>query len=612
MTMSLENAWAVWLLAFLPAAAALALIGWRRQRAALATLGEATALQRHARISWPRRRWKTALFLAGLAVLIVGMAGPRWGRDPGAELALAGRDIVIVLDQSRSMLAEQPNRQERARRALADLADALERHAGHRLALVIFAAQPKLLFPLTGDLDHFRAVLDKLDADNLPADMRPNPDTGPTSGTRIGAALTLAVEAHDPRFAGAQDILLLSDGDDPGDDDEWARGLHAARQHNIPVHVVGVGDPDSAWPIPFRDGMLRHGNTIVKTLLQEKPLREIASRTEGTYIAARTQAVPLGRWFREVIAARQGNATRQADDAAQLRLLRPRYGWFLAAALLLIAVGMSIPERKGASIGPRRWTRTAAAGLFLVLVSAAGTDVDDLVRRGNAAYDRKDYESALLLFTQAEEPTTDPGLIAFNKGAALFRLERFREAELHFRRCLQDAEAPSSRLARAWYDLGNCLVKQAGGDDVKALETALGCFRECDKLGGADDSLRGDARHNFEIARLLWLEARAKTPQKGERPDPHETKNGAEPPPKKPKKEDKSAEKNGDDPGTAKEQKKLAALGKLLVLPDADRLLPLSPEDTMSFLERTRARVLQERSEYRRQAVMPSEKVKDW
>ncbi|MBM4072579.1 MAG: VWA domain-containing protein [Planctomycetes bacterium] len=606
MMMSLDHAWALWLLALLPAAVVLALHAFRRQRAALTLLGDAVRLQALARIGWPARRWKAALFIAGLALLVAGSAGPRWGDDPDAELALAGRDIVVVVDQSRSMLAEQPSRQERARRALDDLADALQRSGGHRLALVIFAAQPKLLFPLTSDLDHFRAVVDKLDADNLPADMRPDADRGPTSGTRIGAALTLAVEAHDPRFAGAQDILLLSDGDDPGDDGEWARGLHAARRQKIPVHVVGLGDPDTSWPIPFRGGRLRHGDKVVTTRLHEKPLEEIASRTDGTYISARTQVLPLGRWFRDVIASRQGSP-RHTDDATSLRLLRPRYGWFLAGALVLIAVSMLLPERKGARLVSLRWTKAATAALVLILVSAAKDDVDDLVRRAAAAYDGKDYDTAVALLTQAEEHTVDPGLIAFNKGAALFRLGRYREAELHFRRCLQDTEAPLPRLARAWYDLGNCLVKQAGVDDVKSLETALGCYRECDRTAGDDVNLRADARHNFEIARLLWLTARTKSQQKNERPEPHETTNDT-PPPKK----DKSTEKNGDDPGLSKEKNKLAALGKLSVLPDVDHLTPLSPQDTMSFLERTRARVLQERRDFRRQGAMPSDRVKDW
>src|SRR5262245_43565913 len=88
--------------------------------------------------------------------------------------------------------------------------------------------------------------------------------------------------------------------------------------------------------------------------------------------------------------------------------------------------------------------------LALTLVSAApGPDVEDLVRQGNEAFAQKDYAAAVKFYEQAEERTPDPGLVAFNKAAALFRLERYREAELSYQRCLEDGEAPETRRARA-------------------------------------------------------------------------------------------------------------------------------------------------------------------
>jgi tetratricopeptide (TPR) repeat protein len=260
----------------------------------------------------------------------------------------------------------------------------------------------------------------------------------------------------------------------------------------------------------------------------------------------------------------------------------------------------------------------------LVLVAASFAEIDDFIRRGNATFASNDYQAALQWYTRAEEQTTDPGLVAFNKAAALYRLERFREAELHYRRCLEDAVAPPARRARAWYDLGNCLVKQASTSDVKALEVALDCYREAVRLAGIENDLAADVRHNFELARLLWLEARAKAAKTPERPQFPEPKNGsakaskttqngtAKADGKPDKSDDKGTEKNGDGEMSSKDRKKIAALGKLLVLPDEDRLVALSPEDTVSFLERARQRVLRERREYRQQAAPVSDQVKDW
>src|SRR5207237_2309864 len=139
----------------------------------------------------------TARVLA-LLVLVVGIAGPQWGRDWDQSTA-PGRDLVVVVDLSRSMLAQDvlPNRLERAKKALEDLSQAVQQRGGHRLALVGFAARARVICPLTHDYDHFRAALAELDAANPHPDLRPSAAEA-VSGTRIGLALATAVEVHDP------------------------------------------------------------------------------------------------------------------------------------------------------------------------------------------------------------------------------------------------------------------------------------------------------------------------------------------------------------------------------------------------------------------------------
>src|SRR5262249_46919984 len=116
----------LWLLAMLPVVASLALFARRHKRRALAPLGKPPAprLRGSGRWFWLRRTCLTA----GIALLALGVAGPRWGRGeepPGVP----GRDLVVVLDLSRSMLAEDvlPNRLGRARQALLDLSRAAQR-----------------------------------------------------------------------------------------------------------------------------------------------------------------------------------------------------------------------------------------------------------------------------------------------------------------------------------------------------------------------------------------------------------------------------------------------------------------------------------------------------
>jgi Ca-activated chloride channel family protein len=338
---------ALLLLAVLPV---LAIAGWfarRRRRRGLLLLGRLPALAAvssvHPFLRWLRGTCRTT----GLTFMVFAIAGPQWGREP-EEATMPGRDLVVVLDLSRSMLADDvlghsaPNRLGRAKDALTDLINTVQWRGGHRVALVVFAARPRLACPLTHDYDHFRDALAQLDPD----DPRIGPGGRPedqVSGTRIGEALRLAVNVNDPTADDLPDhrytdVLLLSDGDDPVADADWERGVAAARQARLPVYTVGIGDPEHGGRIPYRKSYLEYDGKIVWTRLQEKPLEEIARRTGGVYVPARTQEVALGRLFLERIEPK----SQREDDADVVPRYQQHYADFLGPAVLLLAGEMGL------------------------------------------------------------------------------------------------------------------------------------------------------------------------------------------------------------------------------------------------------------------------------
>src|SRR5207237_98195 len=130
---------------------------------------------------------------------------------------------------------------------------------------------------------------------------------------------------------------------------------------------------------------------------------------------------------------------------------------------------------------------------------------DDLLRRANAAFERGEYDRAVALYERLEDRTADPGQVAFNEAAALYKLGRHRDAEHHYRRALEDAVGP--RRSAALFGLGNSLVQQESLG-APALAEAVRRYEECLALGG-DEPAPDDVRHNLELARLLWLQARA-------------------------------------------------------------------------------------------------------
>jgi Ca-activated chloride channel homolog len=316
------------LIALFPALLLAALFLWRRRRRDVAeALGEPALVRRLAGTdlhAFPRAR--AALLLPAAALLGVAAAGPRWGvaADPGA----ARGDVVLVLDASNSMLAEdvRPNRLEREREAARALVQRLD---GSRVGLVAFGGTGHVLSPLTGDASALHLYLDAL-----------SPDIVNQSGTSLYSALRQALALLGPAGAdGAApgSIVLVSDGEALDPPRLVELSLRDAVKNGVPIHTVGVGTAAGA-PVPDvdeatgrRTGFKREpdGRQAVSRM-DAATLQQIARETGGTYTAA-PDAQALAALA--AAAARGGRAARGRGDS----LPDNRYEWFLGIALLLIA-----------------------------------------------------------------------------------------------------------------------------------------------------------------------------------------------------------------------------------------------------------------------------------
>lgn len=610
--------WLLVLLAVLPALAWLAAWSWHKRRTLVARLGPSSVIA--AQTVRPNGRWRIALgWTAGLSLLVIAAAGPQWGKGPSA--IQPGRDVVVVLDLSKSMLAQDalPSRLGKAKEGLREFVDAVQARGGHRLALVAFAGKASVVVPLTQDYDHFRSKLAELSADPPPASVRGEA----VSGTRIGAGLRMAVGLLDERHRGAQEIILVSDGDDPVHDDEWRLGLAAAREAGVPVDVVGVGDPDHDSPIMTANGRLKFQGREVTSRLHESMLREIASKTGGTFVAAHLGSVGLDALFRDRI---EFAPTREAI-ANTLPQPIGRQLLFLVLALLSI-VGAMVPLSLRAAARNcarnvttviRRICRTAAVAVSIVLVSA--TPQSDWLRRGNDALSRGQPDVALVEYARAAQRTNDPGEVAFNEGVALYRLGRYRDAELHFRRALSDAQG--ARRVRALYNLGSALLQESQGRLKAPLRNAVEVFEQARGELRIIDPLADDIRHNLELAKRLLAGARdPNQDQPDEPPDSHRPPQsqpgGAEQPDQNLIGRQPSASQidpsgrpqprgklDGDNVRQQTDRPPPPGKGNLPPLPDEDALSPLSLEDTQAHLQRAAERIESERKAKLQSSVRP-------
>jgi len=343
--------------ASLLAAAALAgllALAWLRRRRGLRRLADAPTAGPLLLVSRGRRAVKAALFLAAVGLLAVALLGPQWGQfiDESPQAPSHGRDVLILLDVSRSMLAEDvaPSRLARAKADVRDLAVSLERQGGYRVGLIAFADRATLLCPLTTDYRCFHEELSRASLETL----RLRGDVGGDEGTAIGLALHRAALAVNKQAAPYTDLILISDGGDMEEDTLAA--ADELKTLGIPVNAIGLGDPVHMALIPVvgRDGRRNHlefKGELVRTKLEEEVLRGITERTGGQYVAAGTGFVELDRWFGALVA---GKAVRELQSSGRSPTFVHRFQVFLLPAVLLLLLEALLHDARPAPAAPGR------------------------------------------------------------------------------------------------------------------------------------------------------------------------------------------------------------------------------------------------------------------
>ncbi len=344
----------------------------RRRRAAAAThpkILRAEAGQRSLRLTGAStaapgrgraRRW----LAAGLALAIVALARPQWGRID-EPVFNQSREIVLAIDLSRSMLTPDvaPSRLERAKLLIQSLLDRLQ---GERVGLAVFSGTAFLQSPLSADYEILREFLPAL-----------KPDFMPEGGTDYGALLDTAAAAFGDSTAD-RFLIILSDGG--ATDDDWRSHLGKLKAKGIRVIGLGVGTSAGALIPDGSGGLVKDDRgAAVLARLESETLRELADKTGGVYRDA-SEWVDLAGLLRATVdAGRKGKFTEKNN----VRLVE-RYQWALAPALLclLLSFWREFPVRprpRNLQLGPEEESENprglpgAAVLTLLLLAAGAGT-----------------------------------------------------------------------------------------------------------------------------------------------------------------------------------------------------------------------------------------------
>lgn len=306
--------------------AALWYAAWRRRRELEALFADPGAARAALKLSPAARALRIVFLCAAMLAAAVAAARPYWKSHP-QTVSERGRDIVVVFDVSRSMLAQDlpPSRLEHAKFLLRQLA---QKFPGDRLALVAFAGEAYAACPLTADPVAFDEYVDEL-----------TPDLVQRGGTDLEKALREALKCL-KGAAGTQAVVLLTDGDELTG--SGRRTIDEFKRRGIPVCVVGLGDPAAATPLPDEAGALRRDakGKLITSRLNEPELRRLAEETGGVYVrstVADTGADAVAAQLARLTAAEHGERTRELPEE--------RFDWFVALAAALLAVSLLISER---------------------------------------------------------------------------------------------------------------------------------------------------------------------------------------------------------------------------------------------------------------------------
>ena len=431
---------------------------WRKRR--IARFGDPDLVSSLAPLV-PRRKGWLKLTLISLALLFfaIGMARPQLGAIL-KEKQVRGAEIMVVLDVSNSMLAEDysPNRLERAKLAISKLVDELQ---GDRIGLIIFAGESFVQLPVTSDYVSAKIFLSSITTESVPV-----------QGTAMGEAIRTAIKSFTSESENSRAIILITDGENHEDDPVAA--ARDAVDMGARVFCIGVGSPEGK-PIPVDGELLKDkdGNIVV-TRLDEATLKEVASAGKGLYVRAGNTEFGLNPVIDEI------RSLEEKDfQSVVFEEYDEQYMYFFAIALIFMLIEFMISDTRN-----RRSLFGSGKGMVAVLILMLASPVmlqaqsdRSEVRAGNRDFRKGEFREAELDYKRALVEDSTSITAKYNLGNALYRTESYSEAELYLKGLGDSLKSVSpSRASDCFHNSGNLALKQ------KKYQEAVDAYKESLRL----------------------------------------------------------------------------------------------------------------------------------
>ncbi len=267
------------------------------------------------------RGWiKVSLFAIAVGFVVLAIARPQTGSKL-RSVETQGREIVLAVDVSNSMLAEdtEPSRMARTRYAIQQLT----RHmTNDHVGIVAFADDVEVLLPITSDYKMAESKLRSL-----------SPSLIANQGTDIGEALEVSLLSfsNNARNTRNRVIILITDGE--AHDDKALAIAERAKEEGVVICCIGIGTPEGTT-LKINGKMIEDENgKMVVTKLNEQLLNDIASATGGIYIRSTNANFGLEEVVAELDKMERAELTHRNFEEYD-----EEYMWFLGVALLLLII----------------------------------------------------------------------------------------------------------------------------------------------------------------------------------------------------------------------------------------------------------------------------------
>ncbi len=263
------------LLILVPAGFTAGMVAYKLRRRILHALGPVELISSFSNLELGPGKGRTALYLISVSLLILSASGPRI--DAPVQLKKGGVDILVGLDVSRSMAAEDFGLESRLQAAKNMIRHLMEKLNGNRIALITFAGTSFEQAPLTNDYKAVRFIIDEwVDINSVQE-----------AGSDIIAGLETAVKIFNRSSRNAL-ILLISDGGGAIEIGRAAAAYQSVRDRQMKVVVAGIGSRKGyLLKVSDRD------DRRVLTALDERKLKEIAQACGGIYMDGNTDPVRI-------------------------------------------------------------------------------------------------------------------------------------------------------------------------------------------------------------------------------------------------------------------------------------------------------------------------------